>query len=900
MVIPVSTKMRFDAFAVRRLVLWATVAVNAALLAANFTYEWTDGSTPSSALDGKVKFTYDGSGAILSMTATPSGGGTVFVDGDAMDFAADAKIVLAAGGKLVISNAMNCAGDLFVTGQVATATRSWNDGVASTLDDPTQALLPTNSWKVMFENMNLDEWEPVEFRGDIPANIGTGWYFPNHFKAEYFKRRTVDGERRMLVDLMADSGTWTKAVRVLLRQNGANVEGRVIDARYASRSFGGMCVEEAALEREKPLSLFSGGVAVPGSPNGGYGVSQLTMRRVAPETVCVLAGTVTVPVADAISVAANVHLEGVIGAVTTPSVAATPASTPNFHVDGMLTLVGGTTNSCLRGRISGEGAVIVEGRDEVKKVDKTGAAVPPDQESNLELYIQSSSANVRNTNARQLYTLTNAVAHFWGNVVYSAKPVATLYNLSDVTAASTYYQRIGQFQGIHNGYFYCVYVAFTYASDNNIKVRATEAYKVANDSSYYEGMNFDSVKASATKINVVTTYNGDGIAVRSPQFYFSEPRGGILANKGFDNAMSGSPRFIVRGSESRSQMYDAAYTNAMPSCGKLFVEDGGQLQMLTNGLYTSSPVGYNGGECPIYVRDGGYFALGGKNPFGLNQRVVVDGGEFHVYPIYNFQYQSGPYIQRLTLKDGGRVRGAGLMMGIRGPAEQYPYIKVCGDKPCTMDSMLTLQGQSQNEARVFDWRVADVTGDGEPDLIMNGSIRNFYYGTGANLLCTNVTIRKYGAGTILAKGQQGQAGTLRIYDGEYRLGASGIGYGTYDGVEVRNVYSLCGGRLGTAPGTSNTLGVLRVDVAGNTSAIVLGEGATLAFADSSSQEWTGGGKIAIEYAGALGAGVLRFGNSSGGLTRSQIARLRHNGERVTLDADGWCVDNPIGFRLMVR
>ena len=250
----------------------AIMVLAGVLQAADVFCEWNGGETrPNALADGAVAFTYDGSGAILSMTATPSGGGTVFVDGDAMEFAADAEIILAAGGRLVISNVMNCAGDLFVTGLVATATRSWNDGVASTLEDPTKALLATNSWTVMFENMDLDEWEPVEFRGDIPANIGTGWYFPNYFKAEYFKRRTVDGERQMLVDLMADSGTWTKAVRVLLRQNGANVEGRVVDARYASRSFGGMCVEEAALERELPLKPFSGGVAVPGSPNGGKG-----------------------------------------------------------------------------------------------------------------------------------------------------------------------------------------------------------------------------------------------------------------------------------------------------------------------------------------------------------------------------------------------------------------------------------------------------------------------------------------------------------------------------------------------------------------------------------------------------------------------------------------------------
>ena len=68
--------------------------------------------------------------------------------GDELLFAASAKIQVATEGRLVISNAVACAGDLTVTGCAASVVRSWNDGVASTLSDPTQALLPTNSFKL--------------------------------------------------------------------------------------------------------------------------------------------------------------------------------------------------------------------------------------------------------------------------------------------------------------------------------------------------------------------------------------------------------------------------------------------------------------------------------------------------------------------------------------------------------------------------------------------------------------------------------------------------------------------------------------------------------------------------------------------------------------------------------
>lgn len=894
------------------------VAMLAGLVqAADVSCEWAATDMPETLAEGKVAIRYDGSGSIQSLTASPTAGDTIILTGDEMPFAADAKIQIATEGRLEISNAVTCAGDLSVTGCAAVITRSWNDGVASTLDDPTQALLPTNSFRLMFENMDLDEWEPVEFRGDIPANIGSGWYFPNHFKAEYFKRRTVDGEKQMFVDLKATGGSsgdsknpWTKGVRIVLRQNGLNVEGKAIDSWYGNRLYEGMCIEEASLERNTPLNPYAY-IVVPGSPNGGkggYGVSQLTMKRVNAKSECCLAGAVSMAEENRVSVAGDVHLEGRIGGVTSPTPAASPAATPNFHVDGTLTLFGGVaTNSHLRGNISGGGTVIVEGRDEIAKI-VDNSKVPLDQEYVSDNYIRSDSATVRNTHYRQLHTLTNATAIFWGKEAYTWKPSAKLYHLSKVQAASDYYYRIGQFQGKCNGYLYCVYVRFSVGADNHIKSMAVksgsvfEAYKVTDSDPYYEGMDFDQIKSqlSDNRIKVVNSYDGEGISIRAPRFYFSVPRSGILSNKGFDNEMTGSPRFVVRGSSVRSQVYEAGYVKSLPSCGRIIIERGGELYMPTNGVYTSKPMGYNDGGSAIHVNDGGRFVMGGKNSIALDQRVVVDGGEFVVYPINSYQYGSGTYVQRIVLKNGGRVSGVALMMGIRGHEEQYPYIKVCGDSPSEMDVQLTIQGQSGNDSRLFDWRIADVTENDNPDFVMNGDIRYFYYGTGDNLLTTNVTMRKYGDGTILANGRQGQAGVTEIYKGEIRLGASGIGYGTYDDVKIYNVYTLCGGRLGAADGTSNKLGDLRVE--GNTanSAIVLGDGAKLEFADSSSNSWTGSGLINIDHEGELGKGVLRFGTTKYGLTATQLARLRHNGGRVVLTDEGWCIDRPKTFRIIVR
>ena len=118
------------------------------LQAADVSCEWAVADKPRNLAEGAVAVEYDAEGAIQSIVASPASGDTITMTGDVLPFAASAKIQVATEGRLVISNAVACAGDLTVTGCAASVVRSWNDGVASTLSDPTQALLPTNSFKL--------------------------------------------------------------------------------------------------------------------------------------------------------------------------------------------------------------------------------------------------------------------------------------------------------------------------------------------------------------------------------------------------------------------------------------------------------------------------------------------------------------------------------------------------------------------------------------------------------------------------------------------------------------------------------------------------------------------------------------------------------------------------------
>ncbi len=91
---------------------------------------------------------------------------------------------------------------------------------------------------------------------------------------------------------------------------------------------------------------------------------------------------------------------------------------------------------------------------------------------------------------------------------------------------------------------------------------------------------------------------------------------------------------------------------------------------------------------------------------------------------------------------------------------------------------------------------------------------------------------------------------------------------------------------------TDALGAL--DVAGSAT-IELGDGAALAFADSSAIDWTGG---TLDITGDFVSGSsLRFGTGSGGLTVAQLLLITVNGGggTLSLDDNGYLVAAPAGF-----
>lgn len=139
-----------------RIVQIVAVAAATVAFAGDETPTWDSGATPSTL--GSLAFTYE-NGAVKTLVATPSDGGTITLSGDAISFAADATVVMAAPGSLVFANDVSGAGlTCSRTGQQFTysgaALPAYQDG---------------NPGALMFENLSLDAVTPVSsrFSGDL-------------------------------------------------------------------------------------------------------------------------------------------------------------------------------------------------------------------------------------------------------------------------------------------------------------------------------------------------------------------------------------------------------------------------------------------------------------------------------------------------------------------------------------------------------------------------------------------------------------------------------------------------------------------------------------------------------------------------------------------------------------
>jgi len=254
----------------------------------------------------------------------------------------------------------------------------------------------------------------------------------------------------------------------------------------------------------------------------------------------------------------------------------------------------------------------------------------------------------------------------------------------------------------------------------------------------------------------------------------------------------------------------------------------------SNYQYTISGTGAIGGKTGLTKSGTHQLNLIGVNTYAGKTRV--NGGMLAIYTATGLGANPVSFVaDQLTLDEGGVIICSNKM------------ISTFGNRGITLGS---------RNGTITTWSGATLTLD------------TGIGGTGG--------LTKTGPGMLVLSAQSTYTGTTSVNSGTLALG-------TNHTLDVDNAVTLAGGTLDMGNYT-NTLDTLTVT---SGSVITLGSG-ELSFTDSSSVTWTG----ELALAGTLGEPTLRFGTTSSGLTRTQLARITINGLSVTLNDMGYVVPSP--------
>ena len=310
-----------------------------------------------------------------------------------------------------------------------------------------------------------------------------------------------------------------------------------------------------------------------------------------------------------------------------------------------------------------------------------------------------------------------------------------------------------------------------------------------------------------------------------------------------------------------------------PTYSRFIVLNGGRLSLDASG---DSFVGYVSGKIHYTVLQGGtlhFRAANTSDSYG-KQKVLVRGGTLAFFPSSPGNAEYAGYLNFLTLEDGAHLRGVTPRVGYTANAEWM----IRGSSPSFIDSGIQMV---KSTATKFTLKVADVTGDAEPDLFIG---TKFTYLSGN----ADMSVYKKGTGTVSVGCPCNYPKPTYVEEGTWLLTANATQTG-------KMIMSLNGGTLAAAASTTNSFAALALT---KNSGLALGKDAELAFADTSAESWPAGTRLSV--VGDLEQSFLRFGTDASGLTAGQLSCIRVNGHRAVLDENGYIHESIPGMMLIFR
>ena len=836
--------------------------------AGNVTLTWDASADPlpttlGDASTGLLEFTYV-DGVVSNITVHPVDGGTIVLTGDQINVCSLSHVIMAEVGELVFSNAVKGAANIYCESTV----QNYNTISYSGANFDTE-------YKTIFANQNLDDWMPYE-----TGNAGgKGWWKTDGIKT-YNIRHETDGS--LTAQRQADLGSGLMGiVKFQLRQNGANIDGRVIYAGYWDKTKGPVGTDsDDVIANPVKYSKFTNQGVSTSTKDSGYGINKITMYRVK--------GLPTVRFAGGLDIVQVLYARQFTHVVYERAVTGSAQLGYQADANGILTfrdpvyLFDPSANAS-GGKLSdfglkGSGTVEFEATDALygdERYDTSTLSHAP--------WIPTSWVTVA-TN-QLLKNLLDVTAIFGGASIgasYRTRvPVQLLDIANDGQTATAQFHQLGSYNtGVTNRI--CAVLVELRQNGDDVQMMATGA-------AYYNGSGYAALYGqdmSAYKgnggvgVTVDNAHGSYGIHDLSLKFRSSYNVKYVtmgwypgIRNMAGSTAVPGcKAQLIVKGTNNTRLRYNpsAANGHVLPyTDGLLRVQNGGEVvQTKAQNSYATMWVE---DRAQIYIEAGGIFKQQTYWGLGYKQKVDIMGGEFRAYDVSTAP--AGQLVLNLFTLSGDvyfhSIQGRSDDI-VRAGYKQDAVWTVRGTSASSFELPLMIWGAAEEAAggNTVTFAVNDVTGDSATDFTMNGTITR-------NASEPDVLgVYKTGPGTMQlnASYNVGTTPTL-LKDGTWLFNASSLTSST-------SPYTIDGGTLAVADGTANDLGVLTVGAAGG--GITLGAGATLTFADSSAAEWTDGANVTITD---FAEKSIKF---TGGLTAAQCRRFRTSeGKRLIVDMDGY-------------
>ncbi len=669
-------------------------------------------------------------------------------------------------------------------------------------------LPPNPAGMIVAPNASLADFGGVE--GSVAGNSISGRETPG--SVYFFTHNGTNATYQ----LQCENGGYTKCVKIELTQNGPDIVGAVLYAKYTASGNLGYDFDTGGTVNNIATSYTA----------GGYGAVKTRLLFNYGNTYLTLTGTNTYSGSTLIG-------NGILELAGTGGLGNGSYTNTIFNAGGLL--YNSSAHQALGGTISGTGAVMKGIRNPFSSLTYAS--------------FLTADATTIFTNAT-LSDYAGADAVMGGASIYFTRPfVADTYHFTNDGATATF-----QLQIYDGGHTKCVKVELTQV-DTNIAGRVLYAKYLGSQDS--RGFDFDTGGIGGT---IATSYAATGYGAAETTL-LTYPNAKLTLSAA--NSYKGGTTVF------RGVLEATGSASALPSNGDLRVTEGGELRLNVPGM----PAGHAGGVGygrPIAVC-GGTLTLSARFNAGYSRPITLDGGTLRSMDTAWDNGDNGNYMNNLTLLNGAWVTGHAIRVGNFTAAA----IEVGGTNASSVAAGIRLVNTA-NGTRPLTLNVADVTGDADTDLAIPGVINDY-----PNL--TGMPVVKAGDGTVTLSGANTYLGDTTVGAGTLALGANGT-------LHTNSHVVLDGGTLAMGA-FSNALGTLAL---GNNSLIDLGSG-QLAFADSSSNAWTG----TLTLTGTLGPQALRFGTDSTGLTGGQLQSITLDGESPGIDADGYLAFGA-GTVLLVR